>query len=112
MALPSWSGCTSVGAYIKVLDRPGLDLTTPSGRGAAGALEWPGRGRAAAYRVARERWPRCRPAPRRPHGARKPKLDDHQQREARERLAKGESCRQIARTFRVHHATVSRLRDT
>jgi transposase len=42
---------------------------------------------------------------------RKPKLDCYQQAEALKRLAAGESCRAIARSYRVHHATVSRLRD-
>jgi DNA invertase Pin-like site-specific DNA recombinase len=41
---------------------------------------------------------------------RKPKLNAHQQKEARKRLLSDESARQIAKTFRVHHATVSRLR--
>jgi DNA-binding CsgD family transcriptional regulator len=36
--------------------------------------------------------------------------DACQQHEALERLAKGESCRAIARTYGCHHATVSRLR--
>jgi hypothetical protein len=40
---------------------------------------------------------------------RKPKLDAHQQREARTRLGAGESSRAIARTYRVHHATIARL---
>ena len=37
------------------------------------------------------------------------KLSDHQQAEALRRLAAGESCRAIARTFHVHHSTISRL---
>jgi transposase len=40
---------------------------------------------------------------------RKFKLSDHQQAEALKRLAKGESCRAIAKTFGCHHATVARL---
>jgi len=40
---------------------------------------------------------------------RKPKLTDHQQGAALKRLAAGESCRQIARTFLVYHATIARL---
>jgi len=39
----------------------------------------------------------------------KPKLTAHQQAEALKRLAAGESCRSIARTMAVHHATVARL---
>ncbi|MFZ0850256.1 MAG: helix-turn-helix domain-containing protein [Hyphomicrobiaceae bacterium] len=37
------------------------------------------------------------------------KLSDHQQAEALRRLAAGESCRAIARTFHVHPGTISRL---
>jgi len=40
---------------------------------------------------------------------RKPKLSDHQQAEALERLAAGESCRAITRIFDVHHGTIARL---
>ena len=39
------------------------------------------------------------------------KLSDHQQVETLKRLAAGESCRAIAKTFGVRHATVSRLRS-
>jgi DNA invertase Pin-like site-specific DNA recombinase len=97
------------GALIKVLDKPHLDLTTPLGRGFIAFLSAMAEderqritkraheGRAAARRRGVQM-------------GRKPKLDDHQRKEAIVRLNAGESCRQIARTFRVHHATVSRLR--
>ena len=39
----------------------------------------------------------------------KPKLTDHQQGEALKRLAAGDSCRAIAKTMGVHHATIARL---
>ena len=39
------------------------------------------------------------------------RLSEHQQAEALRRLAAGESCRAIAKTFGVRHATVSRLRS-
>jgi DNA invertase Pin-like site-specific DNA recombinase len=42
---------------------------------------------------------------------RKPKLDAHQQREARGRLEAGESLRSIAKSYRVHHQTISKLWD-
>jgi DNA invertase Pin-like site-specific DNA recombinase len=42
---------------------------------------------------------------------RKPKLNEHQREDAAKRLHQGESARAVARTFNVHHATVSRLRD-
>jgi DNA invertase Pin-like site-specific DNA recombinase len=40
---------------------------------------------------------------------RKPKLTQHQQREALARRDNGEPVREIARSFNVHHATISRL---
>ena len=40
---------------------------------------------------------------------RKPKLTDHQKEKARQRLAAGESTREIARDFGVSHPTISRL---
>ena len=40
---------------------------------------------------------------------RKPKLTPHQQREAMKRRDSGEPVREIARSFNVHHATISRL---
>ena len=40
---------------------------------------------------------------------RKPKLTPHQQREAMKRRDNGEPVREIARSFNVHHATISRL---
>ncbi|HEX6001958.1 MAG TPA: helix-turn-helix domain-containing protein [Hyphomicrobiaceae bacterium] len=43
------------------------------------------------------------------HMGRKPKPTAHQQAEAQERLAKGETCRAIARSMAVHHSTISRL---
>jgi DNA invertase Pin-like site-specific DNA recombinase len=40
---------------------------------------------------------------------RKPSLTPHQQREARERLAAGETQRSVARSYNVSQATISRL---
>jgi len=40
---------------------------------------------------------------------RKPKLTPHQQREALRRRNSVEQVREIARSFKVHHATISRL---
>ena len=37
------------------------------------------------------------------------KLSEHRQAEALRRLAAGESCRAIARTFHVRHSAISRL---
>jgi DNA invertase Pin-like site-specific DNA recombinase len=98
------------GALLKVLDKPHLDLTTPLGRGFIAFLS-------AMAEDERERITKRahegRAAARR-RGARmgrKPKLDAYQQAEAVKRLAAGESCRAVARSYRVHHATISRLAD-
>jgi DNA invertase Pin-like site-specific DNA recombinase len=40
---------------------------------------------------------------------RKPKLTEHQQREARTRVTAGETQRSIARSYNVSQATISRL---
>jgi DNA invertase Pin-like site-specific DNA recombinase len=40
---------------------------------------------------------------------RRPKLTDHQKREAIKRRDKGEPMREIARTYNVSHSTISRL---
>ena len=96
------------GAYIKVLDRPGLDLTTPSGRGILALLS----GLAEEERsriLKRANEGRAAASKRGARFGRKPKLDAHQQREARKRLTGGESCREVARSYRVHHSTVARL---
>ena len=96
------------GAYIKVLDRPGLDLTTPSGRGILALLS----GLAEEEReriMKRANAGRAAAIKRGARLGRKPKLDPHQQQEARKRLAAGESCREVAKTYRVHHSTVARL---
>ena len=97
------------GALLKVLDKPHLDLTSPIGRGFIAFLS-------ALAEDERQRIVKRandgRTAARR-RGAkfgRKPKLNDHQRKEAIRRLAAGESAREVARTFDVHHATVSRLR--
>jgi DNA invertase Pin-like site-specific DNA recombinase len=95
-------------ALLKVLDKPHLDLTTPLGRGFIAFLsamaedererihKRAGEGRAAAKA-------------RGVHMGRRPKLTDHQQDVARQRMAAGETCRAIARDLGVHHSTVSRL---
>src|SRR5262245_18066794 len=91
------------GALIKVLDKPHLDLTTPLGRGFIAflsAMAEDDRGRI----LKRADYGR--------EGTRfgsKPKLSGHQRGEALKRLDAGESCRTIAKTMGVHHATIARL---
>jgi len=99
------------GAFIKVLDRPGLDLTTPSGRGIQALLS----GLAEEERtriMKRANEGRTAAIKRGAKFGRKPKLDEHQQKEAQKRILAGrESCRTIAKSYKVHHSTVARLRQ-
>ena len=96
------------GAYLKVLDRPGLDLTTPSGRGILALLS--GLAEEERTRILRRaNEGRIAAIKRGKKLGRRPKLNDHQRREAIARLQAGESCREIAKTYCVHHATVARL---
>jgi DNA invertase Pin-like site-specific DNA recombinase len=96
------------GAFIKVLDRPGLDLTTPSGRGILALLS--GLAEEERTRILRRANDgRIAAIKRGVKLGRRHKLTDHQQAEALKRLAAGESCRSIAKTMAVHHATVARL---
>ena len=96
-------------ALLKVLDKPHLDLTTPIGRGFIAFLS-------ALAEDERQRIVKRANDDRkaaRAQGAkfgRKPKLNEHQRKEAVRRLASGESTRAVARTFAVHDATVARLR--
>jgi len=97
------------GATVKVLDKPWLDLTTPIGKGILAF-------RSALAEDERERITRRANEGRAAAKARgvkfgpKPKLTDHQQKLALERLASGDSCRSIARDLGVAHTTISRLR--
>jgi DNA invertase Pin-like site-specific DNA recombinase len=96
------------GAFITVLDRPGLDLTTPSCRGILALLS----GLAEEERtriLKRARQGRIAAIKHGTKLGRKSKLDDHQQQEAIKRLKAGESLRAIAKSYRVHHATIGRL---
>src|SRR5262245_22605410 len=96
------------GAYIKVLDRPGLDLSTPTGRGILALLS--GLAEEERMRILRRaNEGRAAAIKRGDRLGRRPKLDDHQRGEAIARLKAGESCRAIAKTYRVHHATIARL---
>ena len=96
------------GALVKVLDKPGLDLTTPTGRGILALLS--GLAEEDRERIMRRANEGRQAAKARGDKlGRKPKLNEHQQQEARQRLTAGESCRQIAKTYNVSHATISRL---
>ncbi len=96
------------GALIQVLDKPHLDLTTPLGRGFIAFLSAMAEdererinSRAADGRkLARAKGVKFGP---------NPKLTEHQQAVALERLAAGDSCREIGRDMGVSHSTISRL---
>ena len=95
------------GAMIKVLDKPYLDLTTPIGRGFIAFLS--AMAEDERHRIVkRANEGRAAARKRGVHMGRKPKLTDLQRRVARERVAKGESARTIAREWSVAHTTVAR----
>ncbi len=95
-------------ASIKVLDRSYIDLATPMGRGfmaMLSALAEDERLRIIkrtheGRQVAREKGVKM---------GRKPKLNPHQVKEARQRLAKGEKTRELAKIYAVSHSTIARL---
>ncbi len=95
------------GATIKVLDKPHLDLTSKIGQGILAFLS-------ALADDERERIVKRAADGRRAAKAkgvvmgRPPALTEHQAHEAQQRLAKGESCRSIAKSFDCHHSTISR----
>jgi DNA invertase Pin-like site-specific DNA recombinase len=96
------------GAFVKVLDRDYLDLSKPINRGILAFLSALAEDeRLRILRRANEG--RVEARKKGTHMGRKPKLSNHQQEVARQRLASGETCRAIARDLAVHHSTISRL---
>lgn len=97
------------GATVKVLDKPWLNLTTPMGKGILAFLS-------ALAEDERERITSRANEGREAAKARgvkfgrKPTLTEHQQNLALQRLAKGDTCRAIAKDMGVAHTTISRLR--
>jgi len=95
-------------ATVMVLDKPWLDLTTPMGKGILAFLS-------ALAEDERERITRRANEGRQialangTRFGRKPKLTEHQRELARKRMAKGETCRAIAKDLGVAHTTISRL---
>lgn len=99
---------TARGAALRSLGDAWADTTTPAGRlmlTVLGGLaeferhliqERTGEGRARAKKAGRSL-------------GRKPKLTPHQQREAIERREKGETTREIGRSYNVSHSTIARL---
>ncbi len=95
-------------ASVKVLDRSYIDLETPMGRGFMAmfsAMAEDERQRIVkrtheGRQVARAKGVKM---------GRRPKLNPHQIAEARQRLAKGEATRDLARLYAVSVSTISRL---
>ncbi len=96
------------GASIRVLDRSYIDLTTPMGRGFMAMMS------------AMAEDERLRIVKRTHEGrkiaqakgvrmGRKPILTPYQTKEARQRIAKGEATREVAKAFNVSISTISRL---
>ena len=122
LVLAEWDRCTrsmmdgvaiierihARGALVKVLDKPHLDLTTPIGRGFIAFLS-------ALAEDERQRIVKRANDGRKAAKAkgvkfgRKPKLTDHQQEEALQRMIAGKSCRKIGKSLNVSHVTISRL---
>ena len=97
------------GATIRVLDFPSLDLPTPEGRGFLALFSAMAK-RERMRIVKRTQEGRSLAIEAGKRMGRKPKLTTDQQRSVRTRLATGESTRDIAKDFAVHHATIARLR--
>lgn len=96
------------GAAIKVLDRSYIDLATPMGRGFMAMLS--AMAEDERLRIIKRTHEGRQIA--RANGARmgrKPKLTPHQMKEARQRLAKGETTRVLAKSYGVSRSTISRL---
>jgi DNA invertase Pin-like site-specific DNA recombinase len=96
------------GASIKVLDRSYIDLETPMGGGFMAMMSAMAEDERLRIikrthegrRIARAKGVRM---------GRKPKLIPHQIKEARQRIAKGETTRDLAKSYSVSVSTISRL---
>ena len=96
------------GALVRVLDKPHLDLTSTIGKGLLAFLSAIAQDERERIAKRADEGREAAKATGRRFG-RKPKLDEHQQAEARRRLADGESFRAIARSYRVSHTTIGRV---
>ncbi len=96
------------GAAIKALDRSYIDLTTPMGRGFMATMS--AMAEDERLRIVKRTHEGRQIA--RANGAkmgRKPKFNPHRIKEARQRLAKGERTRDLAKVYVVSRSTISRL---
>ena len=100
-----------MGATVKVLDKPWLDLTTPMGKGILAFLSALAEDeRHRILKRANEGRDAARARGGRIGGPRR-KLSIEQRNRALTRLANGESCRHVAVDFRVSYSTIARLRN-
>lgn len=97
------------GAFVRVLDKPHLDLTTPLGRGFLGFLSAMAEDERERIHKRAEQGRKAARA-RGVHMGRRPKLTAHQLGLVRERLGAGETARAIARDLGVSHTTIVRAR--
>ena len=97
------------GSFVRVLDKPHLDLTTALGRGLIALISAMAEDERQRI-VKRSRDGLTAAKARGAKFGRKPKLTAYQQAKALRRLEAGESARAIGKTYQVHHATISRLR--
>ena len=96
------------GAAIKVLDRNYIDLATPMGRGFMAIMSAMAEDERLRI-IKRTHEGRKLAQAKGVRMGRKPKLTMHQQQEARRRIAKGETTRDLAKSYRVSVSTISRL---
>ena len=96
------------GAGVKVLDRSYFDLTTPMGRGFMALFSAMAEDERARI-ITRTHEGRKIAQAKGARMGRKPKLTPHQREEARQRIAEGESTRDLAKSYHVSISTISRL---
>lgn len=95
-------------AFIKVLDKPHLDLTSPMGRGLLALLSAIAQDeRERIVKRANDGWKLAKA--RGVKMGRKHKLSPHQRRLAGKMLAEGKSQREIGMYFNVSHRTIGRM---
>jgi DNA invertase Pin-like site-specific DNA recombinase len=94
------------GASIKVLDRNYIDLETPMGRGFMAMMS--AMAEDERLRIIK-RTHEGRKIAKGVRMGRKPILTPHQKKEARQRVAKGETTRDLAKSYGVSVSTISRL---
>jgi DNA invertase Pin-like site-specific DNA recombinase len=96
------------GASIKVLDRSYIDLTMPMGRGFLAMMSAMAEDERTRI-ITRTHEGRRIATAKGVRMGRKPKPTPHQKTEARQRIAKGDKVRELAKSYDVSRSTISRL---